>query len=75
MDDPTGVFVLKQGLTEQALLENIRHRLQQLRDMATVMEGKDFYIHPPTVLQGYSWVMVDLIDEVQALFSELRKRK
>lgn len=69
------IFELKQGLAPQALQEGICQRLQQLRCLATVMESKDFYTHPPGVLQGYSWVMVDLVDEIQALFFELWENK
>jgi hypothetical protein len=75
MDRCDDVFRLKEDLPQQALHESIRTRLRQLRALATVMEGKDFYVHPPAVMQAYAWTLVDVIDEVQALSCELRERR
>lgn len=67
------VFHLRKGLSQQALHASIGNRLRQLRAMATVMEGKEFYVHPPAVMEAYAWTLVDVIDETQALFNELCK--
>lgn len=73
--DPTdNVFRLREDLSRQALQESLCHRLQQLRALAVVMEDKDFHVHPPAVVQAYSWVMVDVIDQVRELFYELWDR-
>lgn len=72
--EPT-VFRLDASAPETAMQEAVCARLQQLRAMATVMEGKDFYVHPPAILQGYAWTLVDLVDEVQELFFTLWEKE